>query len=449
MAGTGLIGQNRCLAVDRGAWGLGMHSPAGGWEGEAQFATLNTSNDWKGILVDEFSVEPTSELLTIDVQDCSVNPSLQVKVGDDFEGQLVAGCYLGSSQLLLDLATGRSGDGNLRTYSAQHHAEVDSSDTNGGIGYNYLGLMAFQATITASRDTGKAQISITQRCKKRVAVASVTNMTFPTSAPYLFKNSKCTVYDSLTGERFAEGDLQSISIEVNHNVQPGVKKREHFESPPAGGDGDFSGNVESFLPGKPDIRGTATIKWKEARWDRLQAAHARMVIEVGFFHPTSERSKHMIQSDLAQNDTLLSLSKSPVGGKMLASPNFILSPRGWFVVGTEGYATAGSPNSGQRTEFHKVGTSPAPSSPDRSVYWIRGQGIRHSNVGVSPGFTFNKAMSWKLPVCRITNVQKTGPNTEQLVANLTFICEKNTTTTEDYYGFSGEAFQFNVSDYEG
>lgn len=448
MAGTGLIGQNRCLAVDRGAWGWGMHSPAGGWEGERTFGELNSSNDWKGILVDEFSVEPTSELITIDVQDCSTNPPLQVKVGDDFEGQLVAGCYLGGSHLLLDLAAGRGGDGNLRTYSAQHHAEVDATDTDGGIGYNYLGLTAFSATLTASRDTGKAQVSVTQRCKKRVAVASVTTMTFPTTAPYLFKNSKCTVYDSRTGERFAEGDLNSITIEINHNTTPGVKKREHFESPPAGGDGDFSGIVESFLPGRADIRGTASIKWKEARWDKLQAAHSRMVIEIGFFHPTSERSKHMIQSDLAQNDTLLSLSKSPTGGKMVQSPATITSPRAWWVAGIEGYATAGSPLSGQRTEFHKVATSPAPSSPDRSVYWIKGQGIRHTNIGVSPGFTFNKAMSWKMPVCRITNVQKTGPNNEQLVANLTFICEKNTTTSEDYYGFSGEAFQWNVSDFE-
>ena len=446
MAGTGLIGQNRCLAVDRGAWGWGMHSPAGGWEGETTFGTLNTTNDWKGILVDEFSVEPTSELLSIDVQDCSVNPSLQVKIGDDFEGQLVAGFYPGTSNLLMDLGGGRGGDGNLRTYSAQHHAEVDSADTNGGIGYNYLGIIAFSSTLTASRDTGKAQISITQRCKKRVAVASVSAMTFSTQAPYLFKNSKCTVYDSLTGERFAEGDLSALTVEVNHNTQPGVKKREHFESPPSGGDGDFSGIVENFLPGKVEIRGSATIKWKEARWDRLQAAHARMVIEVGFFHPTSERSIHMIQSDLAQNDTLLSLSKSPT--KMVTSPKVTTSPRAWWVAGIEGYTIAGSPLSGQRTEFHKVAGSPAPSSPDRSVYWIKGQGIRHSNVGVSPGFTFNKAMSWKLPVCRITNVQKTGPNNEQLQANLTFICEKNTTTTEDYFGFLGEAFQWNVSDFE-
>jgi hypothetical protein len=448
MAGTGLIGQNRCLAVDRGKWGWGMHSPAGGWEGERDFATLNSTNDWIGVLVDEFSLEPTSELLSIDVQDCSVNPSLQVKLGDDFEGQLVAGCYPGTSNLLMDLAAGRGADGNLKTYSAQHHAEVDSADTNGGIGYNYLGITAFSSTLTASRDTGKAQVTITQRCKSRVAVASVQNMTFPTTAPYLFKNSKCTLYDSLTGERFAEGDLSSLTIEINHNTQPGVKKRQHFESPPSGGDGEFSGLVENFLPGKSEIRGTATIKWKEARYDRMQAAHSRVMIEVGFFHPTSERSKFQNDTELAQNDTLLELSKSPTGGKMVQSPATITSPRAWWVAGIEGYAVSSSPLSGQRTEFHKIATSPAPSSPDRSVYWIKGQGIRHSAIGMSPGFAFNKAMSWKLPTCRVTNVQKTGPNNEQLVCNITFICEKNTTATEDYFGFSGEAFQWNVSDFE-
>lgn len=462
-----LVGQKRCLSIDRGGWTNSATDEY--FSFESSFGVENASPDWKPVLVgsDGMTVDKANDPFNVDVQDCSINPPKVVKVGETIEGAVNIGFFPGFSRLLLDWINARdSTTGESKSATLRYDASVDG-DPSGGLGYKYLGAKVNTATLAVSRETLQAQASINVIARERSALSSSSSVTFTSRSPYLFKNATAVLYDSRKPSRYVEGDVEGISFEINNNLEVGPKKRAWGESPPSSSDADYSGLAESIRAGRQDITGTVNLIWKTAEIDRLVDEFARLIIIMGFVHPSSKRAKVTKQATHAQNFQWLRLNQSP-GSIYPGSPGYYLSPLARDCMMLEGRAVSDSPNSFKRYEWHtpKISygsldvDSPAAGdfaynmSPDY-IKWGRSEGTSPlidsgrspSGIATSPGFAYTGCMEWVIANAHILNANKSGANTEGVRQTIQFQASKNTDTTEDRFGFSGEGFQYSVYDH--
>lgn len=448
-----VVGQNRCTAFERGGWSNSLKQ----YNGEAAFGVENGSPDYRAMFVnsDGFGVDLENDIFSVDVQDCTVNAPRKVKTGDTVQGQIVVPLFPTFTKLGLDIAMGRASNGELKSWTFRRHESVDATDTAGGIGYKFLGGKCSTFTFAVGQDNPIPTLTLNMIARERTPLTSVPSETFTGLSPYLFKNGRFVMYDDRTGETIAAGQVESMTIEGNNNIEVGPKKRRFQESPPSTSDGEYSGLAASLRAGRLDVTGSMTLLFETARWDRVVSAYSKLIVYLMFVHPDSQRARSNKQSDRAVGATIFANTFSP---GVIESPALRTSPGESDVWVFEGNDIGNTSPLDYRSAFNHVATSPLTWSPGSSPLdgnAVEGQsswnvqdpgGLRWA-LGMSPGYTMSRCFGIKLPAIRLRSAPKSGANTEIVRQTLNFDAEKNTVTAENLFGFSGEAFQYAARDY--